>query len=99
MTRHDPLDTLRAELALQFELLGDAGRDAAARLAVLQHGGTLVEPRTGHGHQGGGHWGPMECELSLLGVMGTGDDVASAARSWARRARRTHDLIAEGRAA
>lgn len=94
MSGPDPLDTLRAELALQFEMLGDAGRDAAARLAVLQHGGTLVEPGTGSGH-----WGPVECELSLLGVMGTGDDLASAARSWARRANRTHDLIAEGRAA
>jgi hypothetical protein len=72
----------RADLALMFETLTDPQVEQAGRAAILETGGTLVEPR--------GQWGPLEWEVTLYGVQGRGDSLAAALRTWAKRARRIH---------
>ncbi|MEQ8292512.1 MAG: hypothetical protein RIA08_09920 [Roseovarius sp.] len=93
----DQLDAIRFDLALHFETLGPASRDHAARLAVEEHGGTAIDAQPMEPKHG--HWGPLEAELSILGVQGTGTTMADAATAWARRARRMHDAMNQEQAA
>lgn len=72
-----PINAARLDMALAFETLSDGALDSVLRAAVLEHGGTLILPRD--------TWGPVECELSLLGICATGDTPAAAARSWTKR--------------
>ena len=93
----DQHDAIRFDLALHFETLGPASREHAARLAVIDFGGTAIDPQADRPRRG--RWGPLEAELSILGVMGTGATMAEAASAWARNARRVHDALAEDQAA
>lgn len=93
----DQHDAIRFDLALHFETLGPASREHAARLAVVDFGGTAIDPQPDRPRRG--RWGPLEAELSILGVIGTGATMAEAATAWARNARRVHDAMAEDRAA
>ncbi|MCZ4351561.1 hypothetical protein O4H61_03445 [Roseovarius aestuarii] len=70
------IEALRRDLSLEFELHSRAALPIAIRAAVIRHGGTLVEPREA--------WGPVEWELSLLGVTGTGESAEHAAKAWAK---------------
>lgn len=75
MTAH-----VRGTLADQIK---DTADDQAAQLmrqAILDHGGTLIEPASG--------WGPLEYQVQLFGASGTGASLADAARQWAKAVRR-----------
>ena len=63
----------------------------AVDAAAIDHGGTLIHPR--------GAWGPLETELSMLGVTGTGDGPAGAARSWTKHVLRAWAATEAGDAA
>ena len=76
---HADVQALRTELATTLEPLTDAQVEAAARLLVIEHGGTLVSPQ--------GEMGPLDYELSLLGITGFGPTLAAAARQW------THNVV------
>lgn len=52
--------------------------------AVADHGGYVQAPQA---RPGG--WGPHQWELSLLGIMGMGEDFPSALRQWTKCARRS----------
>lgn len=71
MTAH-----VRGEIATKIKLATD---DLAAQLmeqAIVDHGGTLIEPANG--------WGPLEWQVQLFGASGTGTSLADAARQWAK---------------
>jgi hypothetical protein len=53
-------------------------RDAESeiRKAVVTHGGTLIEPAS--------QWGPLEVQLSLIGVSASGATIAEAGRQWVK---------------
>jgi len=86
-----PTELARIEMALEFEALSDTALDLAIRAAVIQHGGTLVPPKD--------EWGPLECELSLLGLSATGDTPAVAARGWTKHCLRSCGAMSDGEAA
>jgi hypothetical protein len=46
------------------------------RKAVITHGGTLIEPTS--------QWGPLEVQLSLIGVSASGATIAEAGRQWVK---------------
>ncbi|MDO6588939.1 MULTISPECIES: hypothetical protein [Rhodobacterales] len=46
------------------------------RKAVVTHGGTLIEPTM--------QWGPLEVQLSLIGVSASGATIAEAGRQWVK---------------
>lgn len=71
----------RLDMALEFETMPDPALDLAIRAAVIEHGGTVIPP--------GGVWGPLECELSLLSISGTGTTPADAARNWTKHVLRS----------
>ncbi len=81
----------RAAIALAFETMTDAALNLAAQAAVIDHGGTLTQPR--------GTWGPVETEISLLGISGSGDDIADAARRWTKHCLRSWAAMTEEAAA
>lgn len=81
----------RAALLHALDGLSDRAIEAAGRAAITTHGGTLLEPRPG--------WGPLEYELTLIGVQANGTTLAEALRTWCKRARRTIELEAATRAA
>lgn len=50
------------------------------RKAVVTHGGTLIEPTS--------QWGPLEVQLSLIGVSASGATIAEAGRQWIKAVNR-----------
>ena len=54
--------------------------------AVADHGGYMQAPQTRIGG-----WGPFQWEISLLGIMGMGEDFPAALRQWTKCARRSID--------
>ncbi|MFQ1700801.1 hypothetical protein ACJ5NV_09410 [Loktanella agnita] len=71
MTAH-----VRCEIAARIDAAPDGLTSASLmQQAVLDHGGTLIEPSPG--------WGPLEFQVNVLGCTGTGETVAAAASDWA----------------
>ncbi len=56
-------------------LTGEA-TETEIRKAVVTHGGTLIEPTS--------QWGPLEVQLSLIGVSASGATIAEAGRQWVK---------------
>ena len=85
-----PPQPTRLDLATEFETLSDTALEQVLPFAVIDCGGTYIPAGAG------GHWGPLEHELTLLGVTGTGDTLASAGRNWTRHALRLERNIQPG---
>lgn len=81
----------RLEAALAFETMTDSAVEIAARATVIEHGGTLTEPQ--------GQWGPLETEISLMGITGTGEGIPAAARNWTKHVLRSWAAMEAGDAA
>lgn len=77
------LDALRAQVCLTVRQTAPADLDAAMRAAVVGLGGCLTEPQP--------DWGPVEVELTLLGLFATGETLSAAAHNWAKVVNRTFD--------
>lgn len=80
----------RLDIALEFEGLSERQIALAIRPVLLDCGGTYVPAEAQAG------WGPVEHEVSLLGVLGTGDSLAAAARNWTRNALRLERALGAG---
>ena len=85
MTKHDKqtagmIAIARSELAATLAGLCGAERIAAARRACDTCGGSMIAPRL--------PWGPQEHEISLLGIMASGADEATAVAEWIKTATR-----------
>ncbi|MFB9149561.1 hypothetical protein [Roseovarius ramblicola] len=70
----DDLNTVRAEIAAEFEAINETWLPAAVTIAVIAYGGTLIGPED--------PGGPAEWQLELIGVTGFGNTPAAAARQW-----------------
>ena len=71
MTAH-----VRREIATRIDAAPDDQAAAALmQQAVLDHGGTLIEPTP--------EWGPLEFQVTVLGCTGTGETLDAAAHDWA----------------
>lgn len=81
----------RLTTARDFASMSDTALDAAVRAAVITHGGTLTLPCS--------QWGPLETELTLMGISGTGDGTSGAARSWIKHCLRSANAARNGEAA
>ncbi|MFQ1702925.1 hypothetical protein ACJ5NV_20305 [Loktanella agnita] len=67
---------VRCEIAQRIAAAPDNhGAATLMQQAVLDHGGTLIEPTP--------KWGPLEFHVNVLGCSGTGETVAAAASDWA----------------
>jgi hypothetical protein len=73
----------RAELIEAIYQTPREQRDELFRDALIEHGGTLVEPDPRHG------WGPLEIEVSLLGIFASGGTPEAAVNAWAKAASRS----------
>jgi hypothetical protein len=71
---------MRRGIVDRWRNLPDDLLEADACRAVEALDGCYIPP--------GGEWGPMEHELTLLGITATGNSLANAARSWMKRAKR-----------
>ena len=75
------IDLERVDLADTITGLTDAQLTDALQDIVNGAGGILVSPQDiKHGL-----WGPLEHELTILAIFGTGPTPEAAARDWARR--------------
>ena len=71
MTAH-----VRREIATRIDATtDDQSASTLMQQAVLDHGGTLIEPTP--------EWGPLEYQVTVLGCTGAGDTVEAAAHDWA----------------
>jgi hypothetical protein len=71
------------------ESINNLAVDAAEveiRKAVVTHGGTLIEPTS--------QWGPLEVQLSLIGVSASGATIAEAGRQWVKAVNRMTEAAA-----
>ena len=66
----------QCRVADSFRTAANHDIDSTIRKAVVTHGGTLIEPTSG--------WGPLETQLSLIGVSASGATVADAGRQWVK---------------
>jgi hypothetical protein len=71
MTRH-----FQCCVAESIDRLAGSDVETEIRKAVVTHGGTLIEPTS--------HWGPLEVQLSLIGVSASGPTIAEAGRQWVK---------------
>lgn len=83
-----PPPPTRLDLALVFETLTDLQIGPAIVAATIDCGGTYIPLLPA------AHWGPVEHEISLMGVLGSGDTLAAAARNWTRNALRLERSMA-----
>jgi len=72
----NPCDDLAGVHAALAALADPAARIAAFAGEVAARGGSMVLPRPGE------TWGPHWVELSLMGVLGTGDSGSEALTEW-----------------
>lgn len=75
----------RLDVAAAWNGLRDDDLEEAVRAAVIDFGGCYMPPC--------GEWGPLEHELSLLGLSATGETLAAAARSWIKRTHRYSEAL------
>lgn len=72
---------IRREVAVHFEALSEAQVALSVPAVVIECGGSINPP------QPGGR-GPLNYEISLLGVTGEGDTLVMAVRTWTKHALR-----------
>ncbi len=75
MTRH-----FQCCVAESIDRLAGNDVETEIRKAVVTHGGTLIEPTS--------HWGPLEVQLSLIGVSASGATIGDAGRQWVKAVNR-----------
>ncbi|MDO6591733.1 hypothetical protein DS901_13395 [Loktanella sp. D2R18] len=63
-------------VAESIDNLDGCDAETEIRKAVVTHGGTLIEPTS--------QWGPLEVQLSLIGVSASGATIAEAGRQWVK---------------
>lgn len=87
------LAALLGDMIAAIDLTPSAEQPAMLAAAVADHGGSITP-----GAQPGraSNWGPHWWEISMLGVMGTGEDFPAALRQWTKCAGR---IVAEAQAA
>jgi hypothetical protein len=71
MTQH-----FQRSVAESIHALDGSDAEIEIRKAVVTHGGTLIEPTS--------QWGPLEVQLSLIGVSASGATIAEAGRQWVK---------------
>ena len=70
----------RAQVALALRAMTPAERLQSVLSLVYDTGGSLVRP------DGHGGWGSVRCEIELLGLAESGDDVHDAIDRWMQTA-------------
>ena len=70
----------RQDVADRWSDLRDPDLEQVAATDIVRLGGCHIPPA--------GQWGPVEHEITLLGLSATGVTLAAAARAWIKRTRR-----------
>jgi hypothetical protein len=77
---------LRADLIDSLQQADPRDWPSCVANACIDLGGSLISPQHSHGG-----WGPFQHEISLLGVMGMGENFGEAVSDWMKCASRTLD--------